>query len=361
MTASKPIMSKVKFYASVCVSLTASIVSAQTNRVKLEELSKPRLELPITLRYKVVETDIRPAAAKRQQWNETTERQAARMAKQGESKERIDEFREARRRAPLDNTTIASYTLTISLTQDSLVYRRAEETANKRPLELIDTVGHDRSYRYRNYALQSYNGNYEVLMDRIPFPGLGLGPYPIFKLDVKASELRRTGNDPNLPWADVVSYDSSKGPITYEWGTVYGEKVDGKPRITRIAEGFPDKPHDDWRFSDYKMQNGLWVANHLEDRSINMGARYRSTTYNLLSLEHTAGVSAEDTIRKTIEKGDPVQELDAKGKLLREYLYDPEKGDPFGAAPGMASAMLMSLGGVGALVLLTVRLGRRRR
>ena len=340
---------------------TGACFAAAQGTPSIETLSKQRLALPITLHYQVSEADARSKAVQEREWDEMTNRIARAMKKEKETPERIAEFREARRRATDKGVPVSRYKLDISLTEDALVYRRIDEAPGSRPLTLVISIGEEKSYQFVNNELKAYNGNWERMVGRIPFPGVGLGSYALVKPMTNSEPLRRAKNDMTLPWAEVAGCDSFKGPITYEWGTVYAETVDGKPRITRIAEGIPKAPHNDWRFSDFKMQDGVWIATRLVDRTLNGNDPLDIRTYELTGMEHAAGPSAENSIRKFIRKGDPVQELDGKGKLIREYLYDPEKGDPFGAAPGMASAILMSTGGLGALLPLTIRLGRRRR
>ena len=303
----------------------------------IEALSRQRLVLPITLHYRVTVDDARSKTVQEGEWNAMTDRVVRAMRKEGETQERIDEYREARRRAPDKGARTFHAKVDISITEDALVHRTLYDLQGERPLVLVMSVGKEKSYRFMNNELKAYDGNWERMVGRIPFPGVGLGPYALAKPVSAPEALRRTKNDPRLSWAEVAGYDSFKGPIVYEWGTVHAETVDGKPRITRIAEGIPKAPHDDWRFSGFKMQEGVWIATRLVDRTLNGDAPSDVWTYELTGFEHAAGPSAEDSVRAFIRKGDPVQELDAKGKLRREYLYDPEKGEPLGPKPGMAS------------------------
>ena len=276
--------------------------------------------------------------------------------------EAVAEMKEAQRRAPIIRDKPDRVRLTVSFSKEGLYYRHEwpEFHNGDRPLLRIATVGAERSFRFQNYRLTVRDKGWGDEIGRVPFPGTGIGPYPLVVPNVDRAHLKRDKQDLSLPWASIAG-QGNQSPIRYEVGTVDVSVVEGLPQVHRIREGYPKAPHDDWRYSDHRRVKGQWVAHHITDRVVYNEGPDREDVYDLKSIDFGPAVVAETAIREVIQKGDHVVEQNADGTTRRQYDYDPEKGEPLGGSSGMAPARGIGAAVMGVTVLFVVVGGRKRR
>ena len=345
---------------ALCLTLAALSSLAHAGNDALFAAAKDTLPYPATLDYEGVKLDIRPESFRIKERDDQIDAIVRHMRRQDRSDEEIAALeRSARASVPPLNPPEPDR-LRIGFAADGIVYdhRFVGRKNSDRPVVWLTSVTQTRTLTFVHDGLSVYPGAKRSDVFEIPLPGVGLGNLPLVK----------PGGNPNSPykadprkgelWCQVLSRNPETNAFAYDNGRVDWHLQDGTPVVDRIRVGPHDAPYEDWRYSEYRKEDGRMLAHRIALCVTANDGPWYETTWILRSAESGA-LRGEDEILKLIRKGDPVTEYSEAGTVAKRYRYDPDKGEPLGAPTGMARAMAM--GGAGSLLLGVVGLSRRRR